>query len=57
LLNTSTPSNNQPSLFFGDCKVPSQAIGELEEHLGEQLDIFEAYIEEEEEETIPHTTP
>ena len=44
--NTPTASNSQPSLFFGDC--------ELEEPLGEQLDIFEEPTgEEEEEEPIP----
>jgi len=46
LPNTPTASNNQPSLFFGGC--------ELEEPLGEQPDIFEEPIgEEEEEEPIP----
>ena len=41
LPNTPTASNNQPSLFFGGC--------ELEEPLGEQPDIFEEPIVEEEE--------
>jgi len=41
--NTSTTSNNQPSLFFGGC--------ELKDRLGEQLEIFEEPIGEEEEET------
>jgi len=41
LPNTPTTSNNQPSLFFGGY--------ELEEPLGEQLDIFEEPTREEEE--------
>ena len=47
LPNTPTSSNIQPSLFFGGY--------ELEEPLGEQLDIFEEPIGEEgeEEEPIP----
>ena len=45
--NTPTASNSQTSLFFGGC--------ELEEPLGEQPNIFEEPIgeEEEEEESIP----
>ena len=46
-LNTPTASNSQPSLFFGGC--------ELEDPLGEQPEIFEEPIGEEEEETIPPT--
>lgn len=45
--NTPTPSNNQPSLFFDGY--------ELEDPLGEQPEIFEEPIWEEEEETIPPT--
>ena len=46
LPNTPISSNNQPSLFFGGC--------ELEDPLGEQQEIFEELIgEEEEEEPIP----
>ena len=41
LQNTHTTSNNQHSLFFGGC--------ELEDPLGEQLEIFEEPIGEEEE--------
>ena len=44
LPNTPTPPNNQPSLFFGECKVPSLTIVELEGPLGEQHDISEAPI-------------
>lgn len=47
LPNTPTASNNQPSLFFGGY--------ELEEPLGEQPDIFEEPIGEEEE-PIPTKT-
>jgi len=44
--NTPTTSNNQPSLFFGSC--------ELEDLLGEQLEIFEEPTRGEEEgEPIP----
>jgi len=44
--NTPTASNSQPSLFFGGC--------ELEEPLGEKLEIFEEPTRgEEEEEPIP----
>lgn len=44
--NTPTASNNQPSLFFGG--------RELQEHLGEQPDIFEEPIGKDEEgEPIP----
>ena len=42
--NTPTTSNSQPSIFFGGC--------ELEDPLGEQPNIFEEPIGEEEE-TIP----
>jgi len=52
--NTPTPSNNLPSLFFSDCQLPSLTIGELEDPLGEQPDIFEEPIGEQEE-AIPHT--
>ena len=38
LINAPTASNTQPSLFFGGC--------ELEESLGEQPDIFEEPIGE-----------
>jgi len=48
LPNTPTPSNNQPSLFSSDCKHPSLTTGELEDPLGEQLEIFEEPIGEEE---------
>lgn len=47
LWTTSTISGSQPSLFFSDC--------ELEDPLGEQPEIFEEPIVEEEEETIPPT--
>jgi len=43
--NAPTTSNNQPSLFFGGC--------ELEDPLGEKLEIFEDPTGEEEEENIP----
>jgi len=45
LPNTPTTSKNQPSLFFRGC--------ELEDPLGEQPNIFEEPIREEEEEHIP----
>jgi len=45
LPNTPTPSNRQPSLFFGGC--------ELEDPSSKQLEIFEEPIGKEEEETIP----
>ncbi len=45
LPNTPIATNKQPSLFFDGC--------ELEEPLGEQPDIFEEPIGEEEEEPIP----
>jgi hypothetical protein len=45
LPNTPTASHSQPSLFFGGC--------DQEEPLGEQPDIFEEPIGEEEEENIP----
>ena len=45
--NTHTASNRQPSLFFNGC--------ELQDPLGEQPEIFEDPIGEEEEETIPPT--
>ena len=40
LPKTPTSSNSQPSLFFSDC--------ELEDTLGEHLEIFEEHIGEEE---------
>jgi len=52
---TPTPSNNQPSLLFGGFQLPSLTIGELEDPLGEQPNIFEEPIREEEEESIQHT--
>ena len=45
LPNTPTASHSQPSLFFGGC--------DQEEPLGEQPDILEEPIGEEEEENIP----
>jgi len=45
LPNTSTTSNNQPSLFFDGC--------ELDNPLGEQPEIFEEPIGGEEGEPIP----
>lgn len=48
LPKTPTPSNSQPSLFFGDYQLPSLTIGELEDPLGEKPDIFEEPIREEE---------
>lgn len=54
LPNTPTPSNNQHSLFFSDCQLPSLNTGELEEPLGEQPEIFEEPIGEQEE-PIAHT--
>ena len=47
LPNTTTSSHNQPFLFFGGC--------DQEEPLGEQPDIFEEPIGEEEEESIMKT--
>lgn len=47
LPNTPTTSDNKPSLFFGGYQ--------LEDPLGEQLEIFEEPIREEEEETLPRT--
>ena len=44
--NTPTTLNNQPSLFFNGCQ--------LEDPIGEQPEIFEELIQEEEE-TIPST--
>jgi len=55
LPNIPTPSNNQPSLFFGDCQLPSLTTRDLEDPIVEQLAIFEEHIGEEEEESIPHT--
>ena len=49
LPNTPTASNSQPSLFFSGY--------ELEEPLGEQLDIFEEPVGEEEEEEPSPTEP
>ena len=54
LWNTPTPPNSQPSLFFGDCYLPSLTTGESEEPLDEQPKIFEETIGEEEE-PISHT--
>ena len=48
LPNTPTTSNGKPSLFFGGC--------ELEEPIGEQPNIFEEPIGEEEEEKEPIPT-
>ena len=48
LPNTPTTSQSHPSLFFSG--------GDLEEPLGEQPEIFEEPIGEEEEETIPSKT-
>ena len=45
LPNTPTTSHSHPSLFFGG--------SDQEEPLGEQLEIFEEPIGEEEEENIP----
>jgi len=45
LPNTPSASHSQSSLFFSGCNP--------EEPLGEQLDIFEEPIGEEEEKTIP----
>jgi hypothetical protein len=56
LPKTPTPSNSQPSLFFGDCELPSLTTGELEDPLGEQPEIFEEPIGEEEEPTSPTQT-
>lgn len=52
--NTPTPSDNQPSLFFGGYHLPSLTVGELEDPLGEQFEIFEEPIGKDEEENIPH---
>jgi len=49
LPNTPIASNIQPSLLYGGY--------ELEEHLGEQPDIFGEHIGEEEEEEPIHTKP
>lgn len=43
------PLENEPSLFFSASQLPSLTIEELEDSLGEQLDIFEEPIAEEEE--------
>ena len=56
LPNTPTPSNNQPSLFFGACQLPFLTTRELEDPLGEQLEIFEEPIGEEEEPISPTQT-
>lgn len=40
LPKTPTPLSSQPSLFFGDFQPPSLTIGELEDPLGEKLEIF-----------------
>ena len=48
LPNTPTTSQNHPSLFFGG--------SDPKEHLGEQPEIFEEPIGEDEEETIPPET-
>lgn len=53
--NTPSPSNRQPSLFFSDCQLPSPTVVELEDPLGEQPEICEEPIVEEEEQTVPHT--
>ena len=55
LPNTTTPSSSEPSLFFDDYQTPSLTTGELEDPLGDQREIFEEPIGEEEEETIPPT--
>ena len=47
LPNTPKPSNIQPSLFFGDCQLPSLTTGELEKPLGEKPENFEEPIREE----------
>ena len=49
LPNTPTTSHSQPSLFFSNCNQ--------EKPLGEQQDIFEEYIGEEEEEENIHLEP
>jgi len=53
LPNTLAPSNSQPSLFFDDWKLPSLTTWELEDPLGEQPEIFEERIGEEEEPISP----
>lgn len=55
LLNTPTQPNSQPSVFFGDCELPSLTAGDLEDPLCDQPEIFEYPVGEEEEEPIPHT--
>jgi len=44
LPKTPTPPNNQPSLLFDDCELPSLSMGELEDHQGEKPKIFEEPI-------------
>jgi len=53
LSKTPTPSSNQPSLFFSDCQLPYLTIGELEDPLCEQLEIFEEPIRQEEKAISP----